>query len=58
MILLVGCRCQTKVYCMVLYDWLGIMGIVIFVVSAGLLFEVVARVSGRAVDRSRHDPAD
>ena len=38
---------RIKVYCMVLYDWLGIIGIIIFVVSAGLLFEVAARVSGR-----------
>jgi hypothetical protein len=33
---------------MVLYDLLGIVGIIIFVVSAGLLFEVAARVFGRA----------
>jgi hypothetical protein len=35
---------------MVLYDWLGIMGIIILVVLAGLMFEVVARVSRQAVD--------
>jgi hypothetical protein len=35
---------------MVLYDWLGIMGIMIFKVLAWLLFEVAARVSRRAVD--------
>ena len=35
---------------MVLYDWLGIMGIIIFVILAGLLFEVMARGSKRAVD--------
>jgi len=35
---------------MVLYDWLGILGTMIFVVLAGLMFEVVARVSRRAVD--------
>jgi hypothetical protein len=35
---------------MVLYDWLGIVGIMIFVVLAGLLFEVADRVSRQAVD--------
>jgi hypothetical protein len=35
---------------MVLYDWLGIMGIIIFVALAGLLFEVAARASRRAAN--------
>jgi hypothetical protein len=42
---------------MVLYDLLGITGIIIFVVSSGLLFEVAARVFGRLRKIERKVPA-
>ena len=35
---------MAKVECMILYDWLGIMAIIIFVVCAGLLYEIADRV--------------